>query len=832
MLKDSDNLLKSSTFNLLKSIYQNINIDLNSIKIFDESHSEKYNYVINNNDCNPFSQSKNNFIKDSFYYSILSTKENQKNFENIHQNIKFKKLQDEDDSNSCIFFHIQIIKNLQNNGKIKEMEINMNNIKNITNIYQKEQLSLISDIYRCNGIYNDFEYYRKVKVNGNSFYISFLYQYMRNLIKNKKESNISKIFYISKEYNLIKGKSFNDIGSFLLFPENGNLGSKYIENCESNDSINIITQGIIYLSMIYIQMVNNTDEALNTFEYAFTYDDNLSNLLCFCMKNQIKKFITINKHIFTYDIYCAKNKLINEKYFDDNKKFLYEKYIKENVELNEMEPSLFIISIVPYVFNVTLNLYINEQSSEKRINEPLCDKIILNPNYDINIYILYSSYSYHIVDITNKNICLGLKTDNISNIFNGTDKGTLSLEDKKENYITSIVKQCNKCNICGNNRYIKLKNINSNEICSKCFINCINDIFIQRYNFMIKEDFKCIEYYLRNIPLISTDNISLGSSEFYFIFHTNIFTYFRELIQNICDCCGNLIKDRKIIKRYCECKKCIGCAKKQIKYIFLNNFEKKYIYNNSFIKCIKCKKEIKEVEYSSCILNMIDKEEKEKLEKEANQRILNYINSYCMTCGVKININKIDNSKIKNKYNLENYNEEIMEHCICEKCTNENIIINSKIFCIICEKEHSYKINNSKKVNDRINEDNINNEKKNNNNEKNIIKNDKENYKDNNNIKNSKNNNNNKTNNINNGNENIKNNNNNNSINNTKNNPKEKESSDLSKSKENNKEEKTSTVTNEDETINSISKNIQKKKGYNKDSSCCVYKDSSCCIMF
>ena len=58
MLKDSDNLLKSSTFNLLKSIYQNINIDLNSIKIFDESHSEKYNYVINNNDCNPFSQSK------------------------------------------------------------------------------------------------------------------------------------------------------------------------------------------------------------------------------------------------------------------------------------------------------------------------------------------------------------------------------------------------------------------------------------------------------------------------------------------------------------------------------------------------------------------------------------------------------------------------------------------------------------------------------------------------------------------------------------------------------------------------------------------------------
>ena len=70
------------------------------------------------------------------------------------------------------------------------MEINMNNIKNITNIYQKEQLSLISDIYRCNGIYNDFEYYRKVKVNGNSFYISFLYQYMRNLIKESKLLNI------------------------------------------------------------------------------------------------------------------------------------------------------------------------------------------------------------------------------------------------------------------------------------------------------------------------------------------------------------------------------------------------------------------------------------------------------------------------------------------------------------------------------------------------------------------------------------------------------------------------------------------------------------------
>ena len=503
---DSNPNIKGSNFFLL----DHNEIDLNRMEKIDRPlFSNKKSRFSTNNDISSFFKSKKiNLMKDSFYNSVLSTKEMQKNFANIHQEENLKSLQNEDKSNSSLFIHIQIINNLESKGEIKKMEEKMNNDKKNINIYQKESLSLISNIYKCSGIFNDFNVYRKVKANGNSFYISFMYQYIKSLIQYKNESIISGLFYFDYDFNN---------GSVLK----QDLGKNYLD--ENNISV---PKAHIYLSMIYRQLVeSNIDEALNILEYTFTYEENFSELLCLYMRYQIKKFITNNREVFTYEKYCEKEKLINEQYFD-NKKFLYGKYIEENVEVNKMEPSLFIISIVPYVFNITLNLYINEQNSNKEINEPICDKIIINPNTKLKILIVYTSYSYHIVDNmdTNDNIFQQITNEDVSNIFNITRRSTMVKTKRIDNYFEKIDKICDKCN---NNQFIKFKTINNEVICLKCFRITINKIFINRYKYMNNENFSHIEYYLRDIPLIYDENTKsyayLKSTEFFYYIYFRAF---------------------------------------------------------------------------------------------------------------------------------------------------------------------------------------------------------------------------------------------------------------------------------------------------------------------
>ena len=66
--------------------------------------------------------------------------------------------------------------------------------QNDKNEYEKLNYALISPEYE--GDKKNIKCYRRVKANGNSFYISFIFQYFKYLIKRKEESIISEIFYI------------------------------------------------------------------------------------------------------------------------------------------------------------------------------------------------------------------------------------------------------------------------------------------------------------------------------------------------------------------------------------------------------------------------------------------------------------------------------------------------------------------------------------------------------------------------------------------------------------------------------------------------------------
>ena len=70
----------------------------------------KFNSI---NDISSYNSAKNNFIHNIFYNDILKNKQK---YENINNESKFRMLKNEDKSTSSLYYHIQIIEELEKNG--------------------------------------------------------------------------------------------------------------------------------------------------------------------------------------------------------------------------------------------------------------------------------------------------------------------------------------------------------------------------------------------------------------------------------------------------------------------------------------------------------------------------------------------------------------------------------------------------------------------------------------------------------------------------------------------------------------------------------------------
>jgi hypothetical protein len=163
-----------------------------------------------------------------------------------------------------------------------------------------------------------------------------------------------------------------------------NLGEMYISHSIKNNELNDLMKMFCFFTLIYTNMVNkNIAEAEKMLEYAFKYEESFGNFFTLFMKLRINHFIEINKDIFTYEKYCKNKKLIDKNYYEEGK-FLYEEYINNYLLINQMEPSLFIISLVPYVFNVSMILYIKEKNYSF---EKICFDLKENSQTNISIYI-------------------------------------------------------------------------------------------------------------------------------------------------------------------------------------------------------------------------------------------------------------------------------------------------------------------------------------------------------------------------------------------------------------------------------------------------------------
>ena len=706
-------------FNLLKSIKKNdSHINLDKILDYEKSHSKlfpdrqlegKKTVFLSKN--NIFKGELNNnkksfFLNDSFFNQILSDKEKKSSFEKINSNKNFKIKLNEELSNTSAYFLYPILKELKEEGKMEEIEEKLNTQIKSLNALQKENIALISNIYQVPEEIKDIKYYRKVKSNGDSFYISFIYQYIRNKISKGDSSIISRIINLEREYQILNSPLDKSI-------KVEDLGAKYEQNTVSNNfqELKDLSQAFAYLGIIFSMLTEEKDQnknAVKMFNLAFSYDKVFWKLLFLFMKSYIREFLDKNSDKFDINEYCTKNNLISNYYYK-KEKFNYELYIKDNLLIDEMEPSLFIISIVPYIFNVTLNLYINEEgtNNKEEINQLI--KIKINPNKDMVINILYSSYSYHIIEnnINYTDIDINMKMQyDICNIFNYTFKEEIKNYDNKNQYIIKVKDaQCEKCK---KNECIIIKNISNDlPICLNCFKDIVDNVLINRYKNMLLEKFKYIEFYLKEIPLIyvenSNDYIYLSLTEFFYIFNHNLFSYFRNLIKNICDQCGKYFKNKKIINKICGCKRCIECAKKECgNLLFFNNFEKNYIYKNDIIKCNCGGKEIEKINYASQIYNILNGDTKIIAVKEAKERIKKYIKEYCMICGKKNDKNKISmKPQIFHSYEMTDKKKENIQHQICEECNGKNNKVKD-ISCIICGEKHDFNNDLSKSTFNKI----------------------------------------------------------------------------------------------------------------------------------
>ena len=143
-------------FNLLPTSNNETMINLDNIQNIEESHSKLFpNNALNKNyyysykdDSNVELINKKNFFNDSFFHQILSSTKSKESFEKINSKMNFLIKSSIDRTNSSQFFFYPILKELNKDKKPEEVQQNLINQINSLSPLQKENISLISNIYQ------------------------------------------------------------------------------------------------------------------------------------------------------------------------------------------------------------------------------------------------------------------------------------------------------------------------------------------------------------------------------------------------------------------------------------------------------------------------------------------------------------------------------------------------------------------------------------------------------------------------------------------------------------------------------------------------------------
>ena len=527
----------------------------------------------------------------------------------------------------CQISHIDLLIKINNEEHLKNIPIINDDYEKI--IFSDEN-SLISEYYSPIGQLEDikgfifkynleentklyincfksFSYWRNIEGDGNSFYRTFMFGLIEYYILNRSEEELNqiiseissdKLINVYKEYNINYNKCFIILGAIIHLLCKNNIEKaydlfikSYLLEDGSFDQMLIIY--LRYISYIYV------DEVIKLSE-----DEKI--------KEEMEEEIT--------------SKGIN----------------KELIKTMNVEPNFFIICLMPYLFDVNINIFwidrVFTQSKDGIINfidEENTENIPL-----ISFGYFYSSY----FRIYSNNYIQ--ENEEINEIFK-SKTNTISK-------LTLEVKNPKLCEICKNDKFIVFLE-QKFKICKKCLEKYINQICSFRTKSLNNDNYIGLEYYSRAFNL--QDNYILNDYEFIEIKEeTNIINYLQYIASIICSKCKQHFDKKNLNNLKCKCLLCDKCLENMILELtnglkILNSYEKKNLGEKN---CSSCGGHFI---YEDSIEHLKDIKEKDK--ENAIKRMCDYVNTICLVCGDKVRkkqeIND-SNSKNNNKEQIEDDN--------------------------------------------------------------------------------------------------------------------------------------------------------------------------------
>ena len=607
ILKDIQKLRKNKTNNFGDiDIYPTILLDFNEKEKTLDNLIPHFSDKIKNEDKNDIEKRKNSFINHIYFEGKIGT------------NPLLELIPD------CQISHIDLLQKINDEEHLK-------NIPKISNDYEEqifsEEYPLISEyyspigelddlkgfIYKYNlegntklylNCFKNFNYWRNIKGDGNSFYRTFMFGLIEHYILNRNEEELNQVFSeissdklikVYQEYNLNIKKSFIILGAILDLLSKDKIEKAYDLFLKS-----------------YLLKDGSFDEMLVIYLRYIT-------------------FIYVDEVIKLSE---------NEKVQEEREERITAKGINiELIKSMNIEPNFFIICLMPYLFDVNINIFWIDkdliQSKDGIINfidEENTENIPL-----ISFGYFYSSYfRIYSNNFTQEN-------EEINEIF--------KLKLNKLSKLTLEIKIPNKCQICKSETFIIFVK-QKYKICKKCLDNYINQICSIRIKSLKNDNYIGLEYYSRAINL--KDNYTINDYEFIEIKEeTNIINYLQNLASIICSKCKQNFDKKNLNNLKCKCLLCDKCLENMILELtdglkILNSFEKRKLNK----KCTSCGGHFI---YENSIEHLKDIKEIDK--ENAIKRMCDYVNTLCLVCGEKVR-KKQDINEPNSKDNNEMENEE------------------------------------------------------------------------------------------------------------------------------------------------------------------------------
>ena len=532
-----------------------------------------------------------------------------------------KKLYEEQKLNNLPEFDPNVEKKIFEEDKINEMNCPIGGVEDFDSFSLKYFLNNNPKIIESSKKF--FSKWRRILGDGNSFYRILMFSFFEAYILS---NNTEELQYLLNEMTsdefieIYKEKEVDYKTCFSIF----SLLLNYIEN-------------------------NNSEKAYEIFIKAYLLKDHSFD----------KLLITYIRHIITKYIDTFKKLLNNENQnFDDNNKL--NTYL---IESPYIEPSFIIICIIPYLFNVNMNIL----TLKGELLKPVQSQInFVDPEENtiplITFGFFFSSY-YKLY----------------SSDFEKKYNYNLNLIENNNKQLTYMFKNLKKCDNCGKETEQILFIEKKFKICKICLEDHLSYACNFRADAFKEDGFIGLEYYTR--PILICDNYYIDDLEIIELLESlNILNALCQKYR-FCNLCKKNKDNGELINFKCGCLFCQDCLEQTVFKLtnglkYLNPIEKKEIESTK-CNCGKIFDIDEALKHVKCNKNDI---------KESSNRLRQYINTLCLTCNRElraednldhskyIDINdQIKYRKIKIKKNNKNEranNVEYMEidHLICEQC--------------------------------------------------------------------------------------------------------------------------------------------------------------------